>query len=1570
MPALDFPSSPTLNQIYTANGKSFQWNGTQWVVYTPAPGDVTLNGAQVLTNKELVNPKYTPQTLVDASSIAWNAGVGQTAQVTLGGSSRVIQKPTNLKNGLYWLHVDQDATGGRTYSFDSSYKFTVAPTISSNGGSRDTYLFLSDGNELYGMQMTRRTGATPAPTPAPAVYPPMPFAMGINIHEGGLSSANNTTIANIFANRRMQIARMDLFTNGAVSNVRDQATKIRANGGWVQGVLKPSVADDYNVYTAQADLDNIFNAAYAQTTTIVNAHKDLIHDYELINEVPLRPECNAQVPYSTGQLESSYTGKTAYISIGYILRGMAKAIRDIRDATGLPLRVLFGQSSRDWGFIRYMETLGLTYDVMVWHVYPTNQQASLLTDPWWGTGGPLAQLAAFGKPITINEFNSGEIYNGTYTNASGADAEAGWQGLTKHMKDLYTQTICDIESLVFYELKDQPAQPAPENRFGLMFDLATPKVTMLLATAFAGGALTTAEKAEITNRSLLTTTEITNYANRSLLPEPTYTPPTPTNVYGVGTNLSGMEWAESTIRYGASSYPNRGYTCPRARDVAYLASTGMTKNRLPFRWERLQPILTRTNAAASIVAASHLEGGVKGNFEIYYAEYIQAVLDAHAANGMKVILDMHNYCRYLDFVYNGDGTVTGFTAPADRHIMPYTTDNTKVINRIMSLAAGATLTQADFTDIWTRIANRWKGHPGLAGFSLMNEPMNMPSAGGVTAFNDPYVGGVQDYSIWPTFAQAAINAIRATGSTDFIYVGGNDWQNPMYWTTINPGFPLNDPANKIIYDAHMYIDHGSTGQAFDYNYELSFGWSAGEINQGGVPVAGLSGPSTSINPQTAVNRQTTFKNWLTSNSKKGALTEYGMPLGDTRWTTMWRNGMVYAFQNNIEVYTWMGGNHWPIHGYPINHVPQFHQNKTLEPEVSGVIKNVIGVAGATLFDEGPGYALAGNPITITLQARGNLTSPVTVTVTSDNGGTFNKQTLTLAAGFNSTDSFTYTPASDRVATLTYVRTGGGQVPPARKVYSIIDPVARAATNLTDAANTLIAKYQMARWVVADAYDDYMAGSPCANGAKIRAISDSGYMSTLVDPMEMINWFNDDTDQGMDVATLSTMATDSNGKKYMDLSTYPRRGLWCKKIEPTTPDKPNPTSRMKFDLQNPHFAVATISISALSTAGVVFQAGQTEGQQRSELAFVNGVPRAVFTDINGVTSTLNGTAQLATNTPTVLSFKNKPGAQLLRVQGVQAAASSTTFANSYFTQMLMGGGYRNYFEDASFLGRLYGVLVGIGDPSTAELNVLEQYAASLAGITLAGGSAGGSSEAGITALYASSQQGSWLSAADPNTLYGVDQTTLVSSTGVGLGKWADKSGRANHAIESDAFNAPIYDGDSVTGKPFVNIYHPMTISGGGGGTTGFHLVMGMRQTSSFYTTRTLFSDVPAGNANAGYRVRLNSSNQLEFSAGTGSARVTLTHPLELSDSTDWVLLAWHDGASLNVQLNAGTIYSVACGTVAAGTTGCTLAGDNGVANTNVFAGRIYGMVYRTNSGMNTTDRATIRSYVRDLVGLTF
>ena len=90
-------------------------------------------------------------TLTDASSIDWDTNLGQTATVTLT-DNRTMNAPTNLKNGAYYgLAVYQDATGGRTLSWNSVFKWqdATAPILSATASAKDFFTFRSDGTNLY-----------------------------------------------------------------------------------------------------------------------------------------------------------------------------------------------------------------------------------------------------------------------------------------------------------------------------------------------------------------------------------------------------------------------------------------------------------------------------------------------------------------------------------------------------------------------------------------------------------------------------------------------------------------------------------------------------------------------------------------------------------------------------------------------------------------------------------------------------------------------------------------------------------------------------------------------------------------------------------------------------------------------------------------------------------------------------------------------------------------------------------------------------------------------------------------------------------------------------------------------------------------------------------------------------------------------------------------------------------------------------------------------------------------------------------------------------------------------------
>ena len=761
----------------------------------------------------------------------------------------------------------------------------------------------------------------------------------------------------------------------------------------------------------------------------------------------------------------------------------------------------------------------------------------------------------------------------------------------------------------------------------------------------------------------------------------------------MGTNLSGMEWAKPGLRYGLSTTPNLNFTVPRAADVAYLASTGYSKNRLPIQWELLQPMLHDTVADAAAKAAIGNPGAFHGGYE----SYITGVLDAHAAAGAKCIIDLHNYCRYQDFKFQPDGSVIGLTVPPDGLRRPYTSDGSQVQERIFALAPGATLKQSNFVDFWTRAANKWKDHPGFGGYGLMNEPHELPEPGGTAPSYDG-----EDLTIWPAFAQVAINAIRAIDPANPIYLSGNEWDAAMTMGTKNPAWPL--AGTNLIYEVHMYLDAFSNGFAFDFDTEVAKNYSAGI-------------GSEHIDLDTGVKRLKIATDWAKAKGVKLALTEIGMPLDDWRWQEMFGRAVNFARQQGVEIYTWMGGNHWPARNYAINNVPGWHQNKTLEPAVTGPMKAAAGIARATLFDDGAGYAKDGGSVTVTVYARGNLASQVNLTVASSNGGTFSKSTLTIPAGPNGQDTYSFTPSANSVATLTYTSDGqlNGQVPPPRKVYSLSDPVAYEATSLPDAASAIIAKYSACKWEMAEGHTDFMLGTPAQDGQPVRAVSDSGYGSSPGNAMEMVNWINKDS-AAMGDMSVPVMRV-INGKKSTDHSALNTFGLWCKKSESVAGIQANPRNRAPYDIQDAHFAIAAVSVPGADNTGVVFQASKAEANHVSELAFANSQPQARWVDANGTTVELTSPAKLNANTPSIIAFTSAPGAQTLRVNTAVVANSSASPAPSVFTQLLIGWGYANYFPRDGFRGNIYSVIAGKGSPSAGEMAVLERYLGSTGGVTL-------------------------------------------------------------------------------------------------------------------------------------------------------------------------------------------------------------------------------------------------------------
>jgi hypothetical protein len=342
-------------------------------------------------------------------------------------------------------------------------------------------------------------------------YASGPIQWGVNIHDGGSAPQ---TLASKLAERNLKRVRMDLWglDHNYLVRFKTAASVLTAQGIQIEAVVfTPFSNGQARCFDTSASLTEVEQTAYNATKPQIDSVKNLVHDFELQNEISLYPAIKK--PSTTGQNATDYDVAEARLQAA-VCKGMSRAIDDVRKESGLPLRIILGTTDRSFGFLTFMQQHGVLFDIVGYHIYPWKQHESLDKDPWYGVGGPLGQLAKFNLPIHINEFNAGEIYSGTdayaslpvYENVPGQTVtEAGFSSFAKHLTEIATQTIADVRAVLFYEAWDEPKKVAPENHFGLYYDegtLSQPKITLLLATCFAGGTLSQAEKDSLSKRNL------------------------------------------------------------------------------------------------------------------------------------------------------------------------------------------------------------------------------------------------------------------------------------------------------------------------------------------------------------------------------------------------------------------------------------------------------------------------------------------------------------------------------------------------------------------------------------------------------------------------------------------------------------------------------------------------------------------------------------------------------------------------------------------------------------------------------------------------------------------------------------------------------------------------------------------------------------------------------------------------------------------------------------------------------------------------------------------------------------
>lgn len=444
----------------------------------------------------------------------------------------------------------------------------------------------------------------------------------------------------------------------------------------------------------------------------------------------------------------------------------------------------------------------------------------------------------------------------------------------------------------------------------------------------------------------------------------------PITPLGVGVNMTALEYAWSVE--------------PSDADWAYIKSKGFKVIRIPFAWERMQPVLGGALNAA------------------FLAKYTSAVNKARAFADV-VVIDCHNYGTW-DSQFD---PIAGSPPGTYNHGSPGKSGAYKF--------GTAELTVEHFVDLWQRLTTAFNGVTKIA-YGLMNEPHDLYGANllkssnhfsnnkgdqawfwadgvnltprvaqSLSGFNDAWTmsdglsgggyghvsqsitlpagtytfscevsvqsgtksanlsmdfanyltfnatttrtrqsktftleagdhtvnismntaddslmrianaclrSGTTDNSyipdVWPTYAQAAITAIRAIDTVTPIWVAGDEYGRTTDWLRANVNIgDLVDPSNKLVFEGHSYFDTDGSGvytQTYDQIMSNGDGLGSGAIRGENV-----------IKP---------FKDWATTYGKDYVVGEVGYPNDDVRWNKVFQGFRAYLGSDKTRSIYW------------------------------------------------------------------------------------------------------------------------------------------------------------------------------------------------------------------------------------------------------------------------------------------------------------------------------------------------------------------------------------------------------------------------------------------------------------------------------------------------------------------------------------------------------------------------------------------------------------------------------------------------------------------------------------------
>lgn len=1299
--------------------------GTKTVTVGPQAQDlidaVTKTGTETLSNKTLVNPTAAFQTLTDGSTINWDLDGGQLAYLTLGGFTRSMAAPTHMKaGGSYFLFVTQDSTGGRTIVWDSAFRWGSgsAPTLTSTPGRTDVLHFISDGSFMYGMPFAFNTSANVAAPPPP---PADALAMGYNLsgmewyiartsassrlnmnwvppRPGDIQTIKSWGLPNLVNRLPISWELLQPVLLGSPAN----STVLAAEGVTAAGALHPG----YVSYIRQV-LDQ---HATAGAKVIID-----LHNYARYRDYIYQGDGSVS-GYQPG--DDLYT--RPYSNTNQVVERICNTVVDGDEFNGTTLTQ--AQLNDVWTKLatEFRDHAGLGgYGIM-------NEPHDM---PSVSVG---ASSATFSQPAgSISIASHGAVAGGpncrSAIHAAIAAAKAAgvdvwvppgvwhWTGGVLNVDSVhligagYTQStlFCDdVLDCSCFLLGDG----AGVEQLKLTNNTTTRVPNWERTKVFIGGPVTnwTVKNCWIEN-SPAASIHADNPGSGS-----------PSGGY-IGFNTIVNSMSDSIHLTGATSDVLVEFNDISSSGDDGVACASYTGYGTPVKFVTARHNVIKDNdwgRGMSVLGGediyyynNYIEGNASGFAGMYIAAENNASWQFFAAKRVKFELNTivdcgSNSTGHGAITCYSDGLFTNDDIWFLRNDIVFNTDTTRRGHWLFGPQTNVKLEQYRYNGTGPAVANTGGG---------TNITLNQSYTSGDIGYTDT----TSDLSIWNEFAKSAVDAIRLVDTETPIYVSGNNWSSAIDFEANNPGYPLKDGSGvlypNIVYEGHVYLDASSSGQRFDYDNEATFGFSAGEPGEFG------------ISEQTMLNRLVEFVGWCNTNGVQGAVTETGMPTNDgnnadDRWAKMYKAGIDFLQANNIQLMNWMHSSLWVAQNWPVNATINWHDNKPVEPAVSGLMKNTQAVDQCQFFASADkAWGIAGTALTIRVWGRGNLTTPRTFAVTADNG-TLSTSSITLQAGHNPRATFTFTTASERTATISFTGTGA---PASLQVFSQSSPAGIAS--LAGAASALCAKYDAAKWEMRHAFTDYnVGGIACQAGSTLRAVRDSGYATKQNNIYDMKSWWHNelpDVDKhGNNPDYAPPKAALLAGRIVFDGSSIASTsGLWCKKRVPMASatkslnSDPSPQDKALFNLHDSFFVVAAFrTLTVAPTDGIIFAAAQSEDTHYVSMGF-NGSAQARmrWVDTAGGTQQIVGSTLSASANHT-MSMRFAPGSQVFRVDGVQVGTlSSAIAANSNFDVMLIGANFYNFFlRDAGFNGYIIGVIAGKGNPTTTELAAMENYLLSL------------------------------------------------------------------------------------------------------------------------------------------------------------------------------------------------------------------------------------------------------------------